>query len=144
MRGGAIYIKNNVGYRAGIHMKAYKEKLPVIVVGGRAGSFLGEYQAGGLIIVLGLGFESQIPVGEFCGTGMHGGKIYLRSKSLPDDLPPQVVSKKAEGPDLEYIVPFIKTFSEKFDVDMKEIMSQTFYLLTPNTKNPYHQLYTYS
>lgn len=54
MRGGEIFIRDNAGYRAGIHMKAYKQHKPVIVIGGRAGSFLGEYQAGGLILVLGL------------------------------------------------------------------------------------------
>ena len=35
-------------------MKAYKGKIPVMIIGGTAGSFLGEYQAGGLIVVLGL------------------------------------------------------------------------------------------
>ena len=54
MRGGKIYVKGNAGYRAGIHMKAYKEKIPVMIIGGHTGSFLGEYQAGGIIIVLGL------------------------------------------------------------------------------------------
>ncbi len=42
MRGGKIYIHGNTGYRAGIHMKAYMDDKPVIVIGGRAGSFLGE------------------------------------------------------------------------------------------------------
>ena len=54
MRGGEIYVQGNAGYRAGIHMKAYQDQQPVIVIGGRAGSFLGEYQAGGTILVLGL------------------------------------------------------------------------------------------
>ena len=53
MRGGKIYVRGNAGYRAGIHMKAYREKQPVLIIGGEAGSFLGEYQAGGIIIVLG-------------------------------------------------------------------------------------------
>ena len=48
MRGGEIYVQGNAGYRAGIHMKAYQDQQPVIVIGGRAGSFLGEYQAGGI------------------------------------------------------------------------------------------------
>ena len=47
MRGGRIYIRGDAGYRAGIHMKAYEDKVPVMVIGGCAGSFLGEYQAGG-------------------------------------------------------------------------------------------------
>ena len=54
MRGGKIFVKGNAGYRAGIHMKAYKDKVPVMVIGGTAGSFLGEYHAGGVILVLGL------------------------------------------------------------------------------------------
>jgi glutamate synthase domain-containing protein 3 len=54
MRGGEIYIKGDVGYRSGINMKSYIEKIPVIIIGGKAGNFLGEYMAGGIIIVLGL------------------------------------------------------------------------------------------
>lgn len=50
MRGGTIYVQGNAGYRAGVHMKAYQDTLPVMVIGGRTGSFLGEYQAGGLIL----------------------------------------------------------------------------------------------
>ena len=46
MRGGSIYMEQDAGYRCGIHMKEYEEKKPVIVIGGRCGSFLGEYQAG--------------------------------------------------------------------------------------------------
>ena len=45
MRGGSIYIRDNGGYRVGIHMKAYMEHQPVVVIGGKVGSFLGEYQA---------------------------------------------------------------------------------------------------
>ena len=44
MRGGEIYVQGNAGYRAGIHMKAYQDQQPVIVIGGRAGSFLGYYR----------------------------------------------------------------------------------------------------
>lgn len=40
MRGGRIFVRGNVGYRAGIHMKAYQEKVPVIIVGGETGAFL--------------------------------------------------------------------------------------------------------
>ena len=64
MRGGTIFIEGNVGYRAGIHMKAYQTHIPVLVVGGEAGSFLGEYQAGGYIIVLGLNTRDHAPVGR--------------------------------------------------------------------------------
>jgi len=39
MRGGQIYVRDNVGYRVGIHMKGYKDKIPVIVVEGRAAKY---------------------------------------------------------------------------------------------------------
>ena len=141
MRGGIIYVKGDAGYRAGIHMKAYKNKLPVLVIGGRCGSFLGEYQAGGLIIVLGIGSEGRVPVGNFCGTGMHGGKIFLRTEELPPDLPQQVEASKATQEDLQEIIPYIDSFCEKFGADAKALKESTFYLLKANSKNPYKQLY---
>jgi len=142
MRGGKIFVRDNAGYRAGIHMKAYKEKLPVLVIGGCAGSFLGEYQAGGLIIVLGIGCEDKTPVGRFCGTGMHGGKIILRSDELPTDLPKQVVAREATKEDLLEIEEYVSDFCDKFDMKKKEILEHKFYILVPDTKNPYKQLYT--
>ena len=45
MRGGRIFVKGNANYRAGIHMKQHKAKVPVLVIGDRAVSFPGEYQA---------------------------------------------------------------------------------------------------
>lgn len=143
MRGGKIFIKSNAGYRAGIHMKAYKEHKPAIVIGGKAGEFLGEYQAGGLIVVLGLGIEG-VPVGGFCGTGMHGGKIFLRSGSLPGDLPKQVNATEATDEEMKEIEPLIDEFCGHFGIGTESVYNQKFFCLTPNTKNPYKQLYTYN
>ncbi|MEA4816749.1 MAG: glutamate synthase [Lachnospiraceae bacterium] len=141
MRGGEMYIKNNVGYRAGIHMKAYAEKTPVIVVGGKCGSFLGEYQAGGLIVVLGIGYNDNEVLGEFCGTGMHGGKIVIRADHLACKFPKQINVREATPEDLSQIAPYIKTFSKLFDEDEKAVYKKGFYVLTPNTTSPYKQLY---
>ncbi|HEY8465144.1 MAG TPA: glutamate synthase [Bacillota bacterium] len=142
MRGGKIYVRGSTGYRAGIHMKAYQDKVPVLIVGETAGSFLGEYQAGGIIIVLGLHTEEKVPVGNFCGTGMHGGKIYLRCEELPQDLPPQVVAAKATSKDMTAIRPFLEEFCKLFNENIEYVYLKSFYVLTPNTKNPYQQLYT--
>ncbi len=144
MRGGEIYVRDNAGYRAGIHMKAYKDKLPVLIIGGRAGSFLGEYQAGGIIIVLGLGFEGDRITGRFCGTGMHGGRIYLRTQEMPDDLPEQVVMHKANEEDMRVIERYIDAYSQRFGVEKSRITDSDFYVLAPNTKNPYKRLYCYN
>lgn len=140
MRGGKIFIRGDAGYRAGIHMKAYEDKIPVLVIGGKAGSFLGEYQAGGVIIVLGLGAE-KTPVGNFCGTGMHGGKIFIRCKRLPHDLPPQVKARRASAEDLSSIEGILSEFCKEFSVSEKELENEHFYLLTPDSANPYKQLY---
>lgn len=140
MRGGKIFVRGSAGYRTGIHMKEYSDKRPVIVVGGSAGSFLGEYLAGGIIIVLGLDSEG-FPSGYFTGTGMHGGEIYIRSSVSPKNLPEQVSVNKASENDMDRITDILREFSERFDISMEEILSKTFYQLTPNAKNPYKQLY---
>jgi len=78
-RGGRIMVKGNSGYRVGIHMKEFGAQRPTIVIGGRAGDYLGEYMAGGNVLVLGIGVaEGQSPVGSAIGAGIHGGLIYIR------------------------------------------------------------------
>lgn len=141
MRGGKILVKGNSGYRTGIHMKEYKDKKPVIVVGGSTGSFLGEYLAGGLIIVLGLDTDS-CPVGYFTGVGMHGGEIFIRSSKAPKNLPRQVTMSQANDEDIKRIEDVLSEFSGLFGVPMEEILAKPFYRLTPNARNPYKQLYT--
>lgn len=143
MRGGRIFIRHSSGYRAGIHMKAYKEKQPVLIIGDRAGSFLGEYLAGGTIIVLGLDQDGKPPVGYFCGTGMHGGKIYLRCDTLPADLPRQVSASDATEEDLQEISDDLQAYCAVFGLDKKAIMSDHFFVLRPNSSTPYKMLYTY-
>ena len=140
MRGGSVYVKGDVGYRTGIHMKEYRDKRPVIVAGGAAGSFLGEYLAGGLIIILGL-HSTDVPVGNFTGTGMHGGRIFIRSQKKPEHLPAQVSVEIASQEDLLEIAEPIRRFSEYFSMDAQKIMEDQFFVLKPNAKSPYKQLY---
>ena len=142
MRGGQILIEGNVGYRAGIHMKAYEAQVPVLVVGGEAGSFLGEYQAGGYIVVLGLNTEGHAPMGRFPAAGMHGGKIFLRTEAkMPYDIPEQVVAKEATDEDKQEIAPFVEKFAKAFGQDAGEILAGRFIVLTPNSHNPYRSMY---
>ena len=146
MRGGSIFVRGNSGYRTGIHMKEYKDKKPAIIIGGTAGSFLGEYLAGGLIVVLGIG-SNDVPAGSFTGTGMHGGKIFLRTDKGLDckelaNLPAQVLIDVASSDDLREIEPYIKEFACCFSMDADAIINDRFIVLKPNAKNPYKQLYT--
>ncbi|MDR0821726.1 MAG: glutamate synthase [Oscillospiraceae bacterium] len=142
MRSGNVFIKGNVGYRVGIHMKEYREHRPVIVIGGKAGDFLGEYQAGGIILLLGLDTPSDVsPVGGFPATGMHGGKIFIRSEAKFEGLPSQIVLSDATDADKELFAPFVRKYTEYFGGNADEILSSHFYTLTPNSSNPYKQFY---
>lgn len=140
MRGGEIYIKGNAGYRAGIHMKAYADKLPVMVIGGSCGSFLGEYQAGGIIIVLGLCGNKPI-VGDFCGTGMHGGKIFIRGDVSGIRTQEQISLRKADRQDIDEIKVYLGTYAKLFEASLDEIYDEDFHILMPDTQNPYKQMY---
>ena len=141
MRGGKIFVKGNAGYRAGIHMKAYKEKAPLMVIGGVVGSFLGEYQAGGVIVVLGLETEGKRIVGNFPCTGMHGGKMFLRSECRDIQFPGQVTARKATQEELYELKKYVSEYCDLFDYDIDEIMDAPFTVVTPDSKNPYKQMY---
>ena len=141
MRGGKIYIQGDAGYRAGIHMKAYKDKVPVMIIGGKAGSFLGEYQAGGIIIVLGIGNNERRVVGNFPCTGMHGGKMILRGTIDTSTFPKNICVKAATDDDMESIQSELAEFCKVFGYDIEEIMNSEFTVVTPDSKNPYKQMY---
>lgn len=145
-RGGEIYVRDSAGYRAGIHMKQYKDKLPVLVIGGSAGSFLGEYLAGGYIIVLGLdntGESGGSPVSSFCATGMHGGKIFVRGE-LPQIMSKKIICADATEDDMALIMPYIDRYCAEFGADKETVLSKPFKVLIPDSKNPYKQLYVHN
>ena len=145
MRGGEIFIKGNVGYRVGIHMKEYHEKRPVIVIGGKAGDFFGEYMAGGIMLILGLniGDEEEI-VGNYCGTGMHGGAIYIRGDIEAFKLGKEVKLAKPDQEDIILISTYVKKYCKYFEFDYDFIMNnKPFYKLYPYNKRPYGNLYAY-
>lgn len=141
MRGGKIYIKGNAGYRAGIHMKEYQTKVPVMVIGGCAGSFLGEYQAGGIIIVLGMNRSDQPITGRFPCTGMHGGKVIFRGVPTGITFPPNVRVEAASPSVMEFLQHELSEYCKVFGFDEKEIMDSPFTVITPDSHNPYKQMY---
>ena len=142
MRGGRIFIKEKAGYRVGIHMKAYMDKIPVIVIGEDVGDFLGEYMAGGVIIVLGMGLESdKSPVGDYVGTGMHGGTIYIRGKVEESQLGKEVSKLELNDEDKSILRKHIGSFCEYFEKNLEEILSNEFVKLEPVSARPYGRLY---
>ena len=141
MRGGKILIKGDAGYRVGIHMKEYREKKPQIIIGGKCGSFLGEYQAGGIVVILGLTENDMPVVGNFPCTGMHGGKVFIRGNIDGVRFPHNVNVSTATKSDLEEIMPLICEFCDTFNYSLNDIMKEPFNIIVPDTNNPYKQMY---
>ena len=144
MRGGRIYVRDNVGYRVGIHMKGFLDKQPVIVVGGTAGDFLGEYMAGGCLVVLGATTESDRPiVGDYCATGMHGGRLYVRGQPRADRLGKEVKVFPLEEQDIAFLTPILKDFIQTFDRDLDIFDFGQYCKVLPVSTRPYSRLYAY-
>ncbi len=144
MRGGKIYIKGDTGYRTGIHMKSYKESYPVIVIGGNTGDFLGEYIAGGVIIVLGLDKrENGSAVGNYIGTGMHGGTIYIRSEVKEYQLGKEVMITELNQEDMLTLRNYLSEYCRVFSLDLDKIIREDFVKLIPHNNRPYKEIYAY-
>ena len=141
MRGGEIFVQGNAGYRAGIHMKEYGEKVPVLVIGGCAGSFLGEYQASGVIMVLGLNRGNKRIVHNFPCTGMHGGKLILRGDCADVTFPGQVSTRTPTDEDFILIRKYVTEYCGLFGADLEEVLRSPFTVVTPDSANPYKQMY---
>ena len=141
MRGGKIYIKGDCGYRAGIHMKAYQDQQPVIVIGGRAGSFLGEYQAGGTILVLGLHTDGKPAAGYFPCTGQHGGRVIFRGDVSAIRFPDQVTPHPPTEEETVLLRPLVERWCTLFGGDAEALMDGPFTVVTPDSQNPSRQMY---
>ncbi len=144
MRGGAIYVRDNCGYRTALHMKEYEGKRPVLVIGGTSQDFLGEYMAGGIVILLGL--NGQGHKGNFIGTGMHGGAIYLRGTLEKTQVGSQVEVSPLDETDREILDHYVSEFIERFPdlcLIKEEILKDEFVRLSPKSKRPYSKIYAY-
>jgi glutamate synthase domain-containing protein 3 len=143
-RGGKIFIKEDVGYRAGIHMKEYQDKKPMAVIGGTAQDFLGEYMAGGILVVLGLNLkEGQRHEASFIGTGMHGGVIYVRGEVQQFQLGKEVGVAELDETDSSFLAELVGEFAYHFHYNAEEILQRKFTKLFPLYLRPYGRLYAY-
>jgi glutamate synthase domain-containing protein 3 len=143
-RGGKIFVRDDVGYRAGIHMKEYQDKKPVLVIGGTAQDFFGEYMAGGVVVLLGLTLkEGEHHKAKFMGTGMHGGVIYLRGSVDSYQLGKEVGVAELEEEDFHVLTKLVGEFASHFGYDAEGILKHKFSKLFPRWLRPYGTLYAY-
>jgi glutamate synthase domain-containing protein 3 len=143
MRGGRLFIRGDAGYRVGIHMKAFKNQIPVIIIGGTARDFLGEYQAGGVIILLNLERDGKAPAGNYIGTGMHGGVIYLRGEVETFQLGKEVSILPIDKSDEMRLKLYLEEYCRDFDLSLDEIIKSKFMRLLPTHLRPYGKIYAY-
>jgi len=143
MRGGRIHIHKDVGYRVGIHMKSYQSNKPVLIAGGNAGDFFGEYMAGGVLILLGMYTDApdNAKHGYLFGTGMHGGEIFVRGAVDESRLAKEVGVFELDPEDLIALEGYIKEYSADFGLDAQEILQEQFVKILPLSKRPYGNMY---
>lgn len=137
MRGGQIFIRDDCGWRVGIHMKQYEQKCPAVVIGGNAGNFLGEYLAGGIIVLMG-------HAGEYLATGMHGGTIYLAHKLDEDDVMDGLVQEPVDETDCKILKNLLGEYNRHFAQDRGESVPATgegYWKLRPESSRPYAAMY---
>jgi len=98
--------------------------------------------AGGMIILLGLKKDRRIS-GDFLGTGMHGGVIYVRGCVDTHQLGKEVKIFKVDGDDLTGMKTYVIRFAGYFGFSPGEILKGEFFKIVPITHRPYGKLYTY-
>jgi glutamate synthase domain-containing protein 3 len=149
-RGGSIFVKGNGGYRIGIHMKEYKSKRPVIVYGGVAKEFFGEYMAGGVLMALGLqetkgrwrdNTEHPVVRGNL-GTGIHGGMIFIRGEVDVKSLGVGATLSEITSKDQRILHKLIKEFCEHFNTPEQLIYEKPFTKIIAGSARPYASFYS--
>ena len=140
MRGGKIFVRGNIGYRGGIHMKQYEAQRPILVVGGSARTFLGEYMAGGLLIVLALDGAMNA---HNIGSGIHGGEIIIRGDVDGACLAAGAKKVPLTDEDKRRIAPIIREFADDFGLDAESLLNADYTRIVPASARPFAGKYTW-
>lgn len=137
MRGGQIFVRDGCGWRAGIHMKQFEDRRPALVIGGDAGSFLGEYMAGGVIVLLG-------KPGAYLATGMHGGTLYLKHELADADISAGLVQEPIDEQDRAIVRALLSRYNGYFASELSapvDASGEGFFRLKPVSSRPYASVY---
>ncbi|QLH74637.1 MAG: hypothetical protein HPY73_03680 [Methanomassiliicoccales archaeon] len=138
-RGGKMFIQGSSGYRVGIHMKEYGETRPYLVIGGTAKDHLGEYMAGGTILVLGIGSGAGSPVGLNIASGIHGGRIFVRGKVSEEQLGAGAMIAEIKDEERKEVEDLVKEFRTYFKVEVGDLEEMT--MIVPASSRPFSGKY---
>jgi glutamate synthase domain-containing protein 3 len=96
------------------------------------------------LIVLGLGESPNgLLVGNYVGTGMHGGEMYIRGKVEKHQLGMEVRIDVPNEEDYKRIRRPLEEFCSRFSLSLEDIMGGEFTKLAPFSHRPYGQIYAY-
>ena len=91
--------------------------------------------------MLGLHTDGRPAVGNFPCTGMHGGKLVLRGPADAAAFPRQVTLCPASAGDLAEIEPYVRQFCRFFGYEAQDLLRGPYTVVTPDSSNPYKQMY---
>ena len=80
-------------------------------------------------------------VGDAAGYAMRGGKMFLRGNCKDIRFPEQVTARCASDEDLAEIKEYLSEYCTDFGYSVDELLSAPFTIITPDSKNPYKQMY---
>jgi len=112
-----------------------------MVVGETGQDFLGEYMAGGVLVVLGLNLNGAPHKANFIGTGMHGGVIYIAGKLEAYQVGKEVGVAELDENDKKTLGELVGEYAVHFDMDSGELLSRDFVKLYPKYLRPYGRMY---
>jgi hypothetical protein len=72
---------------------------------------------------------------------MHGGKMFLRSECKDIEFPEQVTARQASPDDMKELSGYLTDYCKLFGLDLNKVMDAQFTIVTPDSRNPYEEMY---
>lgn len=72
---------------------------------------------------------------------MRGGKMFMYSDCKDVKFPSQITVHHADEADMKELTAYVFKYCEVFGYDMNEVLNAPFTVVTPDSKNPYKQMY---
>ena len=92
-------------------------------------------------MVLGLNRGDKRIVHNFPCTGMHGGKLILRGDCADVTFPGQVSTRTPTDEDFILVRKYVTEYCSLFGADIEKVLRSPFTVVTPDSANPYKQMY---
>lgn len=87
--------------------------------------------------------DKRLPVGDYLGTGMHGGVIFIRGDVDKKLCGAEVGITDLSEEDTKLLKEYLEDYCKDFGLNLGEIMKGSFKKLVPASLRPYGNLYAY-